>query len=256
MEFSEQVLILHVGKFKECDMWLRILSPTRGLCSVFAFGGSRSRQRFVGCLDIFNTVLFRIKLSTRSGYFSAEEGVLINGPGVLRKDWGRLGIARNCSSFLQAFGVEADGAAKAYDLFKTTLEYLEREETVHYLFPLFFRLRFVSEQGYKIDLTHCHHCGLSCFKDGADLFVKDGLLLCPSCSQRGSGVSVHLSKESIEALNIVQHNPPELWKRFDSSLRCYADFPTVVLRECGRAIDKFVEYHVGLHWDGGRFKKV
>lgn len=256
MEFSEKVLILHVGKFKESDIWLRILSPSRGLFSVFAFGGSRSRQRFMGCLDIFNTVLFRIKLSPRNGYFSAEEGVLIDGPGILRKDWNRLGIAMNCSNFIQAFGVEADGADNAYALFQDTLRYLQTAEEIHSLFPLFFRLRFASEQGYKIDVSQCHQCGDNELKRGASLFVRDGLLLCPSCSPRGSGVSVHLSRDSIEAFNIVQHNPPILWKRFDAQLQAYTDFPVAVLRECGRAIDKFIEYHVGLHWDGGRFKKV
>lgn len=256
MEFSEKVLILHVGKFKESDIWLRILSPTRGLFSVFAFGGSRSRQRFIGCLDIFNTVLFRIRLSPRSGYFSAEEGLLINGPGVLRKDWNRLGIAMNCSYFMQAFGVEADGADKAYALFQDTLEYLQTADGIPPLFPLFFRLRFASEQGYKINVSQCHHCGSSDLNRGANLFVRDGVLLCPSCSREGSGVSVHLGRDSIEAFGIVQHNPPRLWKQFDSRLKTYSDFPVHILRECGRAIDKFIEYHVGLQWDGGRFKKV
>lgn len=256
MEFSEQVLILHVGRFKESDIWLKLLSPTQGIFTAFAFGGSRSRQRFIGCLDIFNTVLFHIKLSSRSGYYCVEEGVLMQGVSLLRRDWGRLGIAKNCCSFIQSFGVEAEGANTAYALATETLHFLDTADAVHTLFPLFFRLRFASEQGYHINVSGCHYCGTQHFPRGAQLFVKEGLLVCPSCSQRGSGVSVHLSRESIEAFNIVQHNPPILWKRYDDDLQCYTDFSASVQRECGQAIDKFIEYHVGLHWDNGRFKKV
>ena len=54
MEWSDTALVLGVGRFRESDLWLRMLTRRHGIVSAFAFGGSRSRKRFCGCLDIFN----------------------------------------------------------------------------------------------------------------------------------------------------------------------------------------------------------
>ncbi|MFH1968727.1 MAG: recombination protein O N-terminal domain-containing protein, partial [Verrucomicrobiota bacterium] len=60
MEFSEKVLVLRVGTFREADCWVRFFSPTHGLLTAFAFGGRRSRKRFCGCLDQLSQVHFRV----------------------------------------------------------------------------------------------------------------------------------------------------------------------------------------------------
>ena len=54
MEWSDTALVLGVGRFRESDLWLRMLTRRHGIVSAFAFGGSRSRKRFCGCLDLFN----------------------------------------------------------------------------------------------------------------------------------------------------------------------------------------------------------
>ena len=53
MEWSDTALVLGVGRFRESDLWLRMLTRRHGIVSAFAFGGSRSRKRFCGCLDLF-----------------------------------------------------------------------------------------------------------------------------------------------------------------------------------------------------------
>ena len=159
MEFSERVLLLRVGKFKESDLWVRFISPTRGLLTAFAFGGSRSRRRFVGCLDIFNEVNVKVSSSGRgSSYLALDEGVLVKGLVRLRGDLPRLGMAANCSSFLQTFGVGPEGAESAHFLFHQTLRLLEEEECLPALLPLFFRARLAFDQGYALETRHCPLC--------------------------------------------------------------------------------------------------
>lgn len=51
-----------------------------GIVSAFAFGGSRSRKRFCGCLDLFNELQISTKTTRNGMYLSLQEGNLIRGP--------------------------------------------------------------------------------------------------------------------------------------------------------------------------------
>ena len=102
MEFSDQALVIRVGKFREADLWVRFLSAKRGLFTAFAFGGSRSRRRFCGCLDILNHVAVRVsRPKNGQAFLNLQEGALLSGPQRLRTDLDRLGIAvrtgRHCT---------------------------------------------------------------------------------------------------------------------------------------------------------------
>lgn len=158
MEFTDRVLILRVGRFRETDLWVRFLSPKRGILSAFAFGGSRSRRRFSGCLDVFNEVLFSIKTTRNGTYNALQEGVLTRAPRRLRSDWQRLGIAANCAKFVEAFGISPDGAEKTHALLTETLALLEEDEAPPGNLPALFRARVAFDQGYAVDPTRCARC--------------------------------------------------------------------------------------------------
>lgn len=80
MEWSDTALVLGVGRFRESDLWLRMLTRRHGIVSAFAFGGSRSRKRFCGCLDLFNELQISTKTTRNGMYLSLQEGNLIRGP--------------------------------------------------------------------------------------------------------------------------------------------------------------------------------
>lgn len=272
MEFTERVLILRVGRFREADLWVRFLSPTRGILSAFAFGGMRSRKRFTGCLDSFNDVLFQIK-GTRGGmYLSLQEGVLMGGPRRLREDWRRAGLAMNCLKFLEAFGVGPEGAAAAHSLFSAILELLEEDGPLPDLLPVFFRARLAVEQGYALTLDRCARCGAALRHESRCFFLPaEGFFVCAHCSRGGSHRTLPVGGETLDALAQVLE-----YDSFDTSENspCAAetDAPRAVRRdipdwksgklaalspvgrkEFSRTIDSFIQYHVGLYWDNGRF---
>ena len=248
MEFSEQVLVLQVGKFKEADLWVRFLSPTRGLLSAFAFGGSRSRKRFVGCLDTFNEVNIRVSPTGRGAYLALQEGVLVKGLCRLRTDWARFGLANNCTKFLQAFGVGPEGAEKAHFLVDQTLCLLEEADSLPPLLPLFFRARLAFDQGYAMDAGQCALCGNTLHSHGAYLLLRDGQLVCPVCAPMQAGQRLFLGPEALETLETVHALEPLQWASILLSARAK--------NECARAIDGFIQYHVGLAWENGRFTRV
>ncbi len=247
MEWTDTALVLRVGRFREADLWLRLLSRHRGVFNVFAFGGSRSRRRFCGCLDLLNTVNCRVKSTRNGSYLALQEGVLIRGPQRLRSDWSRLGMAMNCVRFLETLGVTREGAPSAFALLEAVLELMEGERSPHPLFPLFFRLRLASDQGFAPTLDKCGTCGRP-IADLGRFIVNEGELRCQECCTAQGRYMVDIPARSLDVLRTVQKEPPTFWNADGLSLaerRC-----------CARTIDEFVQYHLGIAWEEGRFRRV
>lgn len=159
MEWSDTALVLGVGALSGIGPLAAYADARIGIVSAFAFGGSRSRKRFCGCLDLFNELQISTKTTRNGMYLSLQEGNLIRGPRRLRTDWNRLGMFMNCVRFVEALGVPQDGAAGVFLLLKDTLEFLEQSETVQDILPILFRLRLASQQGYAPALTACVSAG-------------------------------------------------------------------------------------------------
>nr|WP_254060374.1 DNA repair protein RecO C-terminal domain-containing protein [Halodesulfovibrio sp. MK-HDV] len=109
----------------------------------------------------------------------------------------------------------------------------------------FFRARFAFDQGYSPELNICQICA-------NDLkypvfHVQEGVLTCAACAQ-SQGPRFRLSKESLDALRFVQENSPLRWSELNLSMRAR--------KELSRAIDGFIQYHIGLSWENGMFRRV
>lgn len=252
MEFTDKVLILRVGRFRETDLWVRFLSAKHGVASAFAFGGSRSRRRFAGCLDVFNEVLFSIR-TTRNGMYNAlQEGVLTRAPRRIRGDWRRFGLAVNCAKFVEAFGIAPDGADKAHALLSETLLLLEEDGEPPVNFPLAFRIKLAFDQGYALNFAQCARCACTfAAAMGAGFHVREGLFFCERCMRsEGTGKFLPARHETLDALSHVQEYSPLHWRGGLSNL------PPEAHRDCARIVDAFIEHHVGLRWDNSRFVRV
>ncbi len=253
MEWNDTALVLHVGRFKESDMWVRLLFEHHGLVTAFAFGGSRSRRRFCGCLDVLNTITCRVKTTRQGQYMALEEGVLKKGPTVLRTQWDRLGMAMNCVKFLEVFGAGRESAKSSFMLMQNMLDVFEMPELTHNLYPLLFRLRMASEQGFAPDFVACALCDISLQAQGGVFHMDEGNVHCTACAQKHGkefayAYATQLSVKSLELLRKVQCEPPNTWNVLDLNFKDRQD--------CFKAIDGFVQYHLGIAFDEGRFKKI
>ena len=141
MEWTDQALVLRMGAFRESDIWLKLLCREHGLLTLFAFGGSRSRRRFCGCLDVLNSLQCRVRSSKDGRFLNLEEAALLQGPRLLRRNWQRMGLAANCLRFVEAMGVGEDAAPEAFLLVEDLRAVLEAEKAPPVLLPLYFRLR-------------------------------------------------------------------------------------------------------------------
>lgn len=277
LEFSEKVLVLHVGRFREADAWVRFLSPTRGVLTAFAWGGCKSRRRFCGCLDPFNEVVFKVKSNRQGSYLNLQEGLLTHAPTALRNDPQRLGLAVNCIKFAEAAADMTDGCATTYRLLTETLHVLDSVPSPSAMVPVLFRARLAFEQGLFPQLKQCANCGVTlvpddlhnslpapqascqtwsrldntarlCPSSGGRLLIEQGQTLCHACPPGGKGLHLPVCGASLDVLTLVRDSSPEHWQQLE--------LPHPVRRECAAVMENFVRYHLGLVWDRGGFRRM
>ncbi len=246
MDLTENSIVLRTGKFRESDVWVKMLTANHGMLTVFAFGGSRSRKRFTGCLDSYNYILSRVSSSKNGQFLNLQEASLLESYSNIRVDWKKQGLVANCIRFLEALGVNPVDADKIFLITKALLLFINKAESVHPMIPLLYRFRMAAEYGYALDASRCYTCGQS-LDAGAFFLVTDGYCVCKSCKPQGI-MSLYASKECLDILVHIQEYSPEYWGEYKPS--------TEVWREMGRIIDALVRYHLGLEWADGRFKKM
>ena len=252
MHATEKALTLKVGRFREADVWVKLLTPSRGVFNAFAFGGSRSRRRFVGCLDPLSHVLFTIENSRRGEYIVLEEGSLLNNFPSIRNDASLTGVAVNCVKFVEAIDVDPSDAPSVYALLLETLETLDENPDNVEFFPWLFKARLAFDIGYQADFLACGACGRSVLGGSGHRFlVEKGQVGCAPCLSGGKpidGLARPVSTGVLRALDWMQKSRPRDW--------AHVAMDPEVRRQCHQVVELFVAYHLGLSWENGLYKKV
>ncbi|WP_291321322.1 DNA repair protein RecO [Desulfonatronospira sp.] len=236
MSFSEQVLVLRTGRFKEYDLWVRFLSPTRGVQTGFAFGGCRSRRRFCGCLDSLNLVLFTIGYSSAKRYLVLQEGTLISGFQGVKNQRNKLGMAVHCLNFLQKICLEGDDSSEIYLLILEVLKVMENHPSVPVFFPLLFKARATFIHGYQPVLNKCSVCCLSVEDMGRGFFdIKNGRVFCSDCIPDSKEV-LQADRKSLKFLDSLSTAGPSEWIKWRPEQE--------VLQDCLKVVEAYVQYHI------------
>lgn len=257
MEFTEKALVLRVGRFRENDVWLKLFCAGRGVLTAFAFGGSRSRRRFSGCLDPLVLADFHVGTSRRGQYNVLQEGTLLSAFPALRADPRKLGLVAHCFKFVEAVQVDPSGARPVFDLLLETLATLETGAVGAEMLPLLFKAKLTFEQGLKPDLSLCVRCGRpawdhDCGEDD-DLgsghrlafSVERGGLVCSLCDDPQAEP---LCAGSVRVLEWIGKSRPADWPKLK--------LEPEMRRELGRVVDRFVAWHLGLRWENGTYRKI
>ncbi len=243
----DTALILNVGKFREYDMWVRMLTRSSGICTAFAFGASKSRKRFAGCLDTFNIVSATIEKSPKKNLLQLKETSLITSIPI-RRDWRLLGIATNCLRFIEALNIDPETSPESFDFITDFFEEIKNYPANPSSLPPLFRFKLASIQGYAPHIQSCVLCGKEHTENLNAIFsVQDGGVLCLDCANNTSSKSMHIriSYPTMAFLQDVQNNKPKEW--LDNEI------PSYIITNYNKVIDAFVQYHLGLEWKKNRF---
>jgi DNA repair protein RecO (recombination protein O) len=248
MEAAERALVLKVGRFKEHDAWVRLLHPGLGVQNAFAFGGLRSRRRFVGCLDPLKLVLFTLREARGGRYHTLEEGTVLNAFEAIRGDARRLGAARHCLKLVEAVQIGAEGAREIFEFTVASLDALERDSGPPEFAPTAFKARLLHLQGLLPDLSVCNACGrpVQALSELV-LEVDSGRLLCQDCRTQ-SQAGLALCPGSARTLDWLAKASPQEW----GGLRVSQG----IGRECRRVLELMLGWRLGLAWNGARYEKT
>ncbi len=249
--WSDQAIVLRVGHFREADLWLKLLLRRHGLQTVFAFGASKSRRRFCGCLDVFNTFSCNLCKSGNGKFLNLTEASLLSGPRQLRRQWQRMGLGTNCLKFMEAFGVDEQNASENFALLENLRELLENSQKLPELLPHFFRLRLGCAQGLAPNFHYCGLCG-TIPQSSAYFWVNEGQIVCTHCHANATisekRYSIRVSAYILDLLRSVQQTLPSGWPK--DELR--PEHRSTI----ARVISAYVQYHLGLTWAEGRFRRI
>jgi DNA repair protein RecO (recombination protein O) len=249
VDFTDKALILRVGRFRESDVWVRLMTPSRGVLQAFAFGGSRSRRRFCGCLDTFNQVLFTFRGSRGGQYLYLAEGTLLAAHAGLRVDPSRLGVARNCADFFELVSLGPAGSGRAYALLSDTLAAVSDGAAAGGLFPVYFRARLAFDQGFLPPLWICGACGGQLPDVGEARFdLRGGRLYCPDCAGAAQGAFLPCGGETSLLARAVMERGPKDWKALNAGPAARREFFDIV--------DRFVRFHLGVGYEDGGFRRL
>ncbi len=242
-------LILNVGKFREYDAWVRLLTRQSGICTAFAFGASKSRRRFAGCLDVFNIVHVTIEKSRKNSFLQLQETSLIESF-EFRNDWKLVGIGMNCLRFVEALNIAPETSELSYDFVLDFLKRLPQFSQQAALMPPLFRFKLGCIQGYAPNITSCVRCKCGIYNTPSVFSVQEGGILCPDCKHKSLSTAMHIdiSGETLNYLQDVQNYSPHVW--LDEEI------PIFIAQQYGKVIDAFTQYHLGLEWHKNRFVQL
>ncbi|TVQ97594.1 MAG: DNA repair protein RecO [Desulfovibrionales bacterium] len=270
-EWIDEGLILKVGRFREIDCWVRFFAPRHGMITAMAFGGSRSRRRFGGCLDALNSVLFKVRFFPAKGRHVLEEGTLLRGFPRLRQDAARTGLAANCLQFVQAMRISLDDAPAIHKLLLETLDALDQAESVAPVFTQLFRAKICFTQGYAPELDICTVCGRLMAEEprsgdrplrsaeghaegrtggkrggssGVTVAMETGGVFCASCPPE-AGHQIRIGPETRSILSHLASSSPRHWADMSIS--------PATRGELFQLVDGYVRRHLGLRWCNNRF---
>ncbi len=246
-EFFEHSVVFSIRTFREDDLIVKFLTPSQGMVTSFAFGGKKSRRRFPGCLEELSHVIFKVSSSKNGNYLYLQEGILIDRFSNIHKNRSLYGMAINCQKFLDAVLIGREDVRGIFDLYLELLKGLNNG-----LFngmgniPIFFRARVAKELGYLPRIESCNTCGRLLSTQWEVFFSpKDGNVVCGRCASQKNGF-ILFKRPAFELFCASFLGSPNDWLRFKTHGE--------ILNLVAKGIGLFVETHLGIRWDRGRFR--
>jgi len=247
-EFFEHAIVLKCKIYRDNDLIVKFLTPSSGVITAFAFGGLISKRRFSGCFEELSHVVFKWKSPLHANYFYLEEGILIDRFPDIHKDKIRYGIAVNCQKFIEAVVIGNSYTEGIYKFFLELLKILNKRNSIFSRnLPIFFRAKIASELGYKPQLKSCNRCGRLLSSEQQIFFSPNkGQCLCSKCLDDKDGYLPLDKRAYLFLKEVFSSRPIDLINE-----KITTNENIVVL-----GIQKFVEAHLNITWQKGKFVHI
>lgn len=190
-------IILRETETKEADKILTVLTRDLGKVSVIARGARRKGCRFAASAQLLaysELTLYKSK----DWYFLNEGATLELFPG-LRRDLELLALGSYFAELTEAVSGEELPAPEVLSLLLNALYALDRLHKPQLLVKGAFELRLMALSGYEPLAEGCVYCEKE-EPEEAMLDIRQGVLHCRACGEKGMGLSLPLSPPTLAAV--------------------------------------------------------
>ncbi len=174
--FELVALVAGGADYGESDRVVHLITP-QGRVDAFAHGAKKSKKRFAGALEPFNTITVEISPSrrTKAGLPTLASASIQKVRLGIRSELHRIALASYIVELSVRTAPEGAACQEQFDLTQVALDALDAGPASVALRRA-FDLRLLAEQGYAPQLSACVQCGLQ--GDRSFLDLQRGGTLC------------------------------------------------------------------------------
>lgn len=220
-------VILRTIPYGESDLLVFFLTPGRGRLKGIAKGASRSRKRFVNCLDVFSLV--RLECTTRrTGEFHLiQSGKLVDGFPGLRKDFASLSHASFMVELAEVLFPPGVSEPEVFELLAGSLGRLSAGGDLDSTCVV-FEMRAMALGGFGLQFEACSVCGRAYRNQGRAVFTcESGGVACMGCRSE-TARQPGMSPETVRVFRRVQAGPWESLQGVELSAEIVAELRPVL----------------------------
>ena len=209
MFVTTKALVLRETKYKEADKLLTVLTEKEGKLTVKARGAMRKGCKFAAAAQLYT--LSEMTLFGNNGKWSINEAETIEQFLPLRQDIASLALGSYFAEALESVSDEDSPDPAMLQLGLNSLYALSRGMYAPEHIKTVFELRLMSLSGFEPDVYGCAVCGREEAED-AMFSLNGGIVHCRSCPPGSSGVSLPVSRETLQAMRyIVMAEPKKIF---------------------------------------------
>ena len=200
MFLTTKALVLRESPYKEADKILTVLTANEGKLSLKARGAYRKSCKYSAAAQ--NLCYSEMTLFGNKGKWSLNEAETIEQFLPLRQDIEILALGTYFAEMLEAVSDEDIPNPDILQLGLNALYALSRNMYSPKHIKAVFELRLMCLAGFEPDLYGCVGCGAEEPED-AMFSIRGGVIHCRSCAPGTAGISLPVSRETIQAMRYI-----------------------------------------------------
>jgi DNA repair protein RecO (recombination protein O) len=184
MTHTSKAIVLSLENFGEADRYVQFYTQKWGMISALAKSARKSKRRYVGGLDLFCHDEIFLRGDPKERPYLNELSVINSFAGI-RDHLDRLLSAGKVAQWVRKLANTATPMPQIYSLIGQTLSLIEKEDSTERLelLNLIFRLKLLSELGFKPRVDRCAQCEEEVFSSALRFDLESGGVLCANCAK-------------------------------------------------------------------------
>lgn len=230
-------LVLRQDAYSKTSQVITWLTPDHGRVVTLAKGAKRAKSQLVGQYDCFYTCEILFYLARHGSVHILKECSPVNERRGFREAWRGVAGASYICDLLNRLSPPGASCPALFAWAEETLDFFAThgvtETVVHWT-----ELKLLKLLGMSPMLSGCTRCNGRIEPGGAALFSVDrGGLLCPSCDEARSAITIKVSRDVLAMLRG--------WERSENPMMARRTTCTPAqMHEAGRLLGGFLGYHL------------